>query len=293
VNPASGASSQPNQSEPLTTGPHGDCSLRGEMVLMGTGTSMGVPIVGCPCNVCLSNNPRNRRTRTGVLVRVPEGDFLIDAGPELRLQLLRERATLIRAALITHSHADHIMGLDDLRSFGYQLNAAVPIYCEESVELQIRQVFSYAFHDPSALSHHFATPKIRFERITEGQPFSLLGTEVLPIRMKHGELPVLGFRIGDVAFCTDVSTLPSSSRDQLTGLSVLVLDALRREPHPTHLHLSAAISLIRQLKPRKAYLTHMSHELDYDQLMRELPEHIEPAYDGLRIPIQFCQTFGT
>ena len=134
--------------------------------------------------------------------------------------------------------------------------------------------------------------KIRFERITEGQTFPMLGINVQSIRLKHGELPILGFRIGDVAFCTDVSTIPSASRDQLNGLDVLVLDALRREPHPTHLHLDAAIRLIRQLKPRKAYLTHMSHELDYDQLMRELPENIEPAYDGLRIPIRIQVPFG-
>lgn len=261
-------------------------AVHAEMIIMGTGTSIGVPVVGCRCDVCLSNNPRNRRTRTGVLVRAPEGEFVIDAGPELRLQLIRERATLIRAAVMTHSHADHIMGLDDLRIFGFQLNSAVPVYCEEAVEKQIRQTFSYAFSEPSTHAHDFAAPKIRFERITEGQTFPMLGIDVQSIRLKHGELPILGFRIGDVAFCTDVSTIPSASRDQLNGLDVLVLDALRREPHPTHLHLDAAIRLIRQLKPRKAFLTHMSHELDYEQLMRELPENIEPAYDGLKIPIR-------
>jgi phosphoribosyl 1,2-cyclic phosphate phosphodiesterase len=256
-----------------------------EMVIMGTGTSIGVPVVGCRCSVCLSDNPRNRRMRSGVLIRAPHGEMIIDAGPELRLQLVRERATLIRAAIFTHSHADHIMGIDDLRIFGFQLNDSVPLYCEEVVEEQIRQTFSYAFSDPSTHAHKYAAPRLRFERITEGQDFSLLGLSIRTIRLKHGELPILGFRIGNVAFCTDVSTIPADSREQLRNLDVLVLNTLRHKPHPTHLHLDAALNLIRQLQPRQAYLTHMSHELDYDELLKELPPNVAPAYDGLRIAI--------
>jgi phosphoribosyl 1,2-cyclic phosphate phosphodiesterase len=256
-----------------------------EMVIMGTGTSIGVPVVGCRCSVCLSDNPRNRRMRSGVLIRAPHGEMIIDAGPELRLQLVRERATLIRAAIFTHSHADHIMGIDDLRIFGFQLNDSVPLYCEDVVEEQIRQTFSYAFSDPSTHAHKYAAPRLRFERITEGQDFSLLGLSIRTIRLKHGELPILGFRIGNVAFCTDVSTIPADSREQLRNLDVLVLNTLRHKPHPTHLHLDAALNLIRQLQPRQAYLTHMSHELDYDELLKELPPNVAPAYDGLRIAI--------
>jgi phosphoribosyl 1,2-cyclic phosphate phosphodiesterase len=148
-----------------------------EMVIMGTGTSIGVPVVGCRCSVCMSDNPRNRRMRSGVLIRAPHGEMIIDAGPELRMQLVRERATLIRAAIFTHSHADHIMGIDDLRIFGFQLDDSVPLYCEEAVEEQIRQTFSYAFSDPSTHAHKYAAPRLRFERITEGQDFSLLGLE--------------------------------------------------------------------------------------------------------------------
>ena len=256
-----------------------------EMVIMGTGTSIGVPVVGCRCSVCLSDNPRNRRMRSGVLIRAPHGEMIIDAGPELRLQLVRERATLIRAAIFTHSHADHIMGIDDLRIFGFQLDDSVPLYCEEFVEQQIRQTFSYAFSDPSTHAHKYAAPRLRFERITEGQDFSLLGLNIRTIRLKHGELPILGFRIGNVAFCTDVSTIPADSREQLRNLDVLVLNTLRHKPHPTHLHLDAALNLIRQLQPRQAYLTHMSHELDYDELLKELPPNVAPAYDGLRIAV--------
>lgn len=259
-------------------------AANGEMVIMGTGTSIGVPVVGCRCSVCLSDNPRNRRTRTGVLVRAPEGEFVIDAGPELRIQLVRERATLIRAAVMTHAHADHIMGIDDLRIFGFRLHSAIPIHCEATVETQIRQSFSYAFTDPTTHSHQYAAPRLTFNRISPGQAFSLLGLSILPIRLRHGSLDILGFRIGNVAFCTDVSTIPSESRDLLHGLDTLVLSVLRREPHPTHLHLDAALRLIRQLQPRKTWLTHMSHELDYDELCSSLPEHIRPAWDGLKIP---------
>lgn len=262
-----------------------DLPTPSEMIIMGTGTSIGVPVVGCPCPVCHSSNPRNRRTRSGVLIRTPEAEILIDAGPEIRLQLVRERATLIRAVLMTHAHADHIMGIDDLRIFGFQLNAPVPIYCEENVEEQLRRTFSYAFTDPATHSHQYAAPKLAFSRLYPGQPVSLPGAEVLPIRLHHGQLPILGYRIGNVAFCTDVSTIPAESRELLRDLDVLVLDALRREPHPTHLHVAASLNLIRQLKPRQAYLTHMSHELDYDTLRKELPPGIEPAFDGLRIPI--------
>lgn len=257
-----------------------------EMIIMGTGTSVGVPVVGCKCDVCRSPNPRNQRTRTGVLIRSPQGEFVIDTGPELRLQLVRENARLIQAAIYTHAHADHVLGLDDLRIFGYRMNAAVPLYCEAEVEDQIRRIFSYAFADPATMAHEYAAPKLRFVRIEPGVPFTLLGTTVLPIRLKHGELPVLGFRIGNVAFCTDVSTIPAESKELLKGLDTLVIDALRKEPHPTHLHVDAAVRLIHQLQPRHAYLTHMSHEMDYDTLLQELPDHIEPAYDGLKISLE-------
>lgn len=213
------------------------------------------------------------------------GEFVIDTGPELRLQLVRSGAQLVRAAIFTHAHADHIMGLDDLRIFGFRLDEAIPLYCEELVELQLRQMFAYAFGDPATHSHKFAAPKLCFHRIEPGVPFELLGQSVLPIRLKHGDLPILGFRIGNVAFCTDVSTIPAESRELLKGLDVLILDALRHEPHPTHLSVSGAVRLIQQLQPRQAYLTHMSHELDFEKLSAVLPAGIAPAWDGLRFPI--------
>jgi phosphoribosyl 1,2-cyclic phosphate phosphodiesterase len=278
---------------------------------MGTGTSVGVPIVGCTCSVCTSQNPKNQRTRSGVLVRAPDGEFVIDTGPELRLQLLQNKASLIRAAVFTHAHADHVMGLDDLRIFGFRLEnqllaeaeriaaangsdfdkdefrrsgaGNIPLFCEENVEENIRHIFHYAFADPTQQAHRFAVPRLTFQRIKAGHAFDVLGLQLLPIRLHHGKLPVVGYRIGDVAFCTDVSTIPADSREMLTGLDTLVIDALRHKPHPTHMHVAEAVKWAERLQPRRTILTHMAHDLEYDSLASELPDGVEPGYDGLRI----------
>ena len=238
---------------------------------MGTGTSIGVPVVGCDCAVCQSGDAKNQRLRSGVLVRAPEGEFVVDTGPELRLQLLQNQATFIQAALFTHAHADHVMGLDDLRIFGFRkermaLEAAearalaagidfdpdtafqenpgnIPLYCEQPVEDSIRKIFHYAFTDPNSHSHRYATPRLAFERMQPNQPLQVL------------------------------------------GMDVLILDALRVRPHPTHLSVSQAVKWAERLKPKQTYLTHMSHDLDYHQLAQDLPDGIAPAYDGLTIPI--------
>jgi phosphoribosyl 1,2-cyclic phosphate phosphodiesterase len=255
-----------------------------ELIVTGTGTSVGVPVAGCDCAVCTSDDPRNQRLRSGVIVRAPEGEFVIDTGPELRLQLVQNGASLIRAALFTHAHADHVVGLDDLRIFGFRLDADIPLYCEEPVEQCIRQMFSYAFKDRDKMAHRFAAPRFEFQRIVPGEPIDVLGVRVMPIRLQHGRLPILGFRIGDVAFCTDVSSIPLESKQYLQNLDTLILGALRYKPHPTHLHVDAAVSVAQQLKPRRTFLTHMAHDLDYDTLSRELPDGIEPAHDGLVLP---------
>jgi phosphoribosyl 1,2-cyclic phosphate phosphodiesterase len=254
-----------------------------EMILLGTGTSHGVPVIGCHCHVCESTNPRNNRTRTGVAVRTPQGTFLIDTSPELRMQLLREKIDLIEAVLYTHGHADHLFGLDDLRLFGYRLERPVAIYCEENVETQIRTSFSYAFAPPSPELHHGAIPLLEFHRIGL-EPFEVLGQKIQPIRLIHGRLPVLGFRIGNVAFCTDVSFIPDESWPLLQGLDVLVIDALRDEPHATHFGIPQALATVERVKPKKTYLTHVSHYLDYESTNARLPAGVELSYDSLRIP---------
>ena len=253
------------------------------LTLTGTGTSVGVPVIGCDCEVCRSDNPRNRRLRSGVLVRAPLGDFVIDASPDLREQLLRERVSAVHAAVFTHSHADHIMGLDDLRICGFRLQSAIKLLCEERVERQIRTSFNYAF-ETTEPSHRFAVPRFEFERIGLDS-FSLLGLTIQPLRLMHGRLPILGFRINNIAFCTDVSQIPPESLDALHDLDVLIIDALRNHPHPTHFSVPQAVAMARQLNPRQTYLTHVSCRLDYDKTNERLPEGIELAWDGLRISL--------
>jgi phosphoribosyl 1,2-cyclic phosphate phosphodiesterase len=261
---------------------HEDADVPRELVLLGTGTSHGVPIIGCHCPVCQSSDPRNQRTRTGVAVHTDQGTFLIDTSPELRIQLLRERIELVHAVVYTHSHADHIYGLDDLRLFGYRLNRPVPLYCEESVERHIRGAFSYAFVELEPDQHFGAVPMLEFRRIGL-EPFDLLGEIVTPIRLLHGKLPVLGFRVGNVAFCTDVSYMPERSYPRLEGLDVLIIDALRDKPHATHFGIPQALEVIDRVKPRRAYLTHVSHHLEYSETNARLPTGVELAYDGLRV----------
>ena len=254
-----------------------------ELILLGTGTSHGVPVIGCHCEVCESTEPRNHRTRTGVAIRTPQGTFLIDTSPELRIQLLREKIDLVEAVLYTHGHADHLFGLDDLRVFGYRLGRSVVLYCEENVEQQIRTCFSYAFHQAANDLHHGAIPLLEFQRIGL-EPFEVLGERIQPIRLMHGRLPVLGFRIGNVAFCTDVSLIPDESWPQLEGLEVLIIDALRDQPHETHFGIPQALEVVERVRPRKTYLTHVSHYLDYASTNARLPAGVELAYDSLRIP---------
>ena len=257
--------------------------LRREMILMGTGTSMGVPVIGCDCDVCRSPNPRNQRTRTGVAVRAEGGTFLIDTPPELRLQMVRERIPMAHGVLFTHGHADHLFGLDDTRLFSHRLKRPTPLYCEASTEDNIRSAFRYAFQEAPPEALPGAIPKFEFQRIGE-EPFTICGQLVRPIRLMHGRLPVLGFRFNDVAFCTDVSSIPEASWPLLQNLDVLVIDALRDEPHPTHLGVFQALDIINRLKPNRAYLTHCSHSLEYEATNARLPGHVQLSYDGLRIP---------
>ncbi len=248
---------------------------------LGTGTSVGVPMVGCDCDVCTSDDPRNQRYRCAVLIRLPAGNLLIDTPPELRLQLLRARVGVVHAVLFTHFHADHVFGLDDLRPIPRHLGSAVPLYCTHEVERRIRQSFFYAFTPDVASVPAGYLPKLVFRNIGDDEPFAVLGQQVMPVPLEHAHFNVLGFRIDDVAYCTDVSKIPKESWPRLEGLRVLVLDALRYKPHPGHFSLDEALEVIGRLKPQRAYLTHMSHDLDHAATNRRLPPGVELAYDGL------------
>jgi len=260
--------------------------IRGQLVFLGTGTSHGVPVIGCDCAICTSRDPKNQRTRCSLVLGLPEGNLLIDTSPELRIQLLREGIGRIHAVAYTHGHADHLFGLDDLRIFPSYLGGDLPIYCETAVEQQIRLAFSYAF-DPEVQQYPAGgVPKLRFSPLRPGVPITILGENILPIRLEHGRYQVLGFRIGQIAYCTDTSGIPPESWPLLQGLEVLILDGLRWEPHPTHLHLEAAVALAQKLAARRTLLTHICHHLDHQQTNARLPPGMELAYDGLRIPLQ-------
>jgi phosphoribosyl 1,2-cyclic phosphate phosphodiesterase len=248
---------------------------------LGTGTSVGVPMVGCDCDVCRSADPRNHRFRCSVLIRLPEGNLLIDTPPELRLQLIRERVNLVHAVLLTHYHADHLFGLDDLRPIPKLLGGPVPLYCHEDTEAVIRRAFSYAFRPETEALPAGYVPQLTLNRL-DGRPFTVLGHRIVPVPLVHAHYHVYGFRIDDVAYCTDVNHIPSASWPLLEGVRILVLDTLRFRPHPAHFSLDEALEVIARLRPRKAYLTHISHDVDHDATQRLLPSNVEIAHDGLR-----------
>jgi phosphoribosyl 1,2-cyclic phosphate phosphodiesterase len=216
-----------------------------------------------------------------VLIGTPQGNLLIDTAPELRLQLLREKVNLVHAVLFTHYHADHLFGLDDVRPLCRYLGGPMPLYCTGEVEDKIRAAFAYAFgREAEALPPGFI-PKLVFQQITE-TPFTVLGQRVVPIPLQHARFNVFGFRIGDVAYCTDVNRIPERSWPLLEGLRVLVLDALRPRPHPGHLSVDEALAIVARLKPTQAFFTHMGHELEHEATNLRLPPGVELAYDGLK-----------
>jgi phosphoribosyl 1,2-cyclic phosphate phosphodiesterase len=241
-------------------------------------------MIGCGCPVCTGGDPRNNRTRTSAILGLPLGNLLIDTSPDLRHQLLREQIGLVHGVVYTHEHADHLFGLDDLRLMQFYIDGPVSLFCEPHVEARIRKSFDYAFH---ALPNHHAgaIPKLQFTTIGL-EPFDVFGATITPLRLEHGpNFKVLGFRVGNVAYCTDVNRIPPESMDLLTGLDTLVLDALRPEGHTTHFSLAEAVAVAEQLGPRQTYFTHMSHSLDHETTNRSLPKNMQLAYDGLRIDL--------
>ncbi len=213
---------------------------------------------------------------------LPDGNLLIDTTPDLRQQLLREQIGLIHAVLFTHDHADHLMGFDDIRVFYFYLGHRLPVYCEDFVEVRIRRSFDYAF-TPEAANYAGGVPQVAFHTIQPGVPFKLLGAEVVPFRLEHGRFRVLGFRFGDVAYCTDTNHIPPESQELLRGLDVLILDALRPRPHVSHYSLEEAVKMAEQIGAKRTFFTHMGHELEHASTNAQLPPGMELAYDGLRL----------
>jgi phosphoribosyl 1,2-cyclic phosphate phosphodiesterase len=252
-----------------------------ELLFLGTGTSHGIPVIGCFCPVCRSENPRNQRFRPAVLIKWQGVTLLVDTPPELRLQLLRANVTTIDGILFTHSHADHIFGLDDVRVFNQRNGVALPVYGSRETLGNLRRQFYYVFANTPAGG---GKPQLELKTIEPtDRPFEVVGVPVQPIPVMHGETTVLAFRFGDVAYVTDTNGIPESSLAHLENLDVLILDALRERPHPTHFSLAEALAVVKRLRPRRAYFTHICHELEHDETNRHLPAGVQVAYDGLRI----------
>ncbi len=251
------------------------------ITVLGSGTSVGVPTIGCTCAVCTSSDPRDTRLRPSVLLRYGGRSIMIDTTPDFRTQVLRARLDRLDAILFTHSHADHILGLDDVRPFNYHQRAPIPIYGSQDTLTVLRRVFEYVF---SEQPHESSVPKLE-TRVIDG-PFDLFGKQVIPIPVKHGSGSIFGFRVGSAAYLTDHSDIPEKSLAGLRGLDVLFLDALRHKPHPTHTTVSRALEYVEELKPARAYFTHICHDLPHEETERTLPPNVRLAYDGLEITVE-------
>ena len=252
------------------------------VTVLGSGTSMGVPVVGCNCAVCHSPDPRDKRTRSSVLIEVDQLHLLIDTSTDFRFQALREGITHVDAVLFTHHHVDHILGLDDLRSLTLLHNYTIPIYAEHETLANIQRVFAYVFSNTQPISD---IPRITAHEIEE-QPFQIQNVTVVPIRLYHGPLPILGYRIGNFAYCTDVRYIPDASYQKLKGVEVLILGALRYRPHPTHFNFEQAITAARRIGAKQTFFTHIAHQVAHQEGNAHLPDGIALAYDGMRVTIE-------
>ena len=253
-----------------------------QITVLGSGTSVGVPTIGCDCKVCTSDDSRDKRLRPSILIRYDGRGVLIDTTPDFRQQALRAKIDRLDAILFTHSHADHIMGLDDVRPFNFRQRGVIPIFGAEDTLEAIKTSFRYIFRDNAGTAT--AIPKLDATVLT-GEPFDLFGLRITPIPVIHGKATIYGFRFGDAAYLTDHSEIPESSLKLLHGLDVLFLDALRYKPHPTHSTVERSLRYVEMLTPRRAWFTHICHDLQHDRTESQLPPNVRLAYDGLDITV--------
>ena len=251
-----------------------------KVVFTGTGTSQGVPVIGCSCPVCTSDDPRDKRLRTSVYVEMDNGhNISIDSGPDFRQQMLRARVRELHGVLFTHEHKDHVAGMDDVRSFNFLMKRKVDVMATASVEKALRREFYYVFEEDP----YPGVPQINLIPITS-QPFDYHGQRIVPIHVLHHRMPVLGFRINDFTYITDANYISDEEKEKVYGSEVLVLNALRKQKHISHFNLEEALDLVKELKPKKAYFTHISHLMGrHADVSAELPENVELAYDGLEL----------
>jgi len=269
--------------------------MQATLTFLGSGTSMGVPTLGCTCAVCTSTDPRNNRMRPSVAIRFPEETaghsverlVLIDTGQEFRIQALRNHIMRIDAVLYTHPHADHILGLDDLRPLTFKNATPTPLYADADTIATIRRIFDYTFRTENRYPTSARVELVEIPTVP-GTTIDIHGVSFERIAVTHGRSEITGFRFGSAAYLTDMSDLSDESIARLANLDILILDALRREPHPSHSHLDKSIALAQRIGARRTYFTHISHDLDHGPVSAELPEGIYLAYDGLRLEFEFA-----
>lgn len=261
--------------------------MEATLTFLGSGTSMGVPTLGCRCSVCTSTDPRNRRTRPSVRLAYNDHVVLIDTGPDFHAQALREDLRQVDAVLYTHGHADHVMGFDDLRPLSFRVPGHLPVYADDETARSIERIFDYTFRRED---RYPTSARVKLHRIdpAPGSGTELFGACFRRVPVRHGRQEITGYRFGAAAYLTDMSDIPNESLALLEDLDVLILDALRREPHPSHSHLDRSIAFVEQIKPRRAYFTHLSHDLDHETTEAALPDAIRLAYDGLKIEFEIA-----
>lgn len=254
-----------------------------KVTILGCGASGGVPMIGCNCPVCASTDPRNKRLRSSIFIEADGVNILVDSSPDLRQQALCNGITRIDAIIYTHTHADHVHGIDDLRSFNYRQNDQIPIYGDAEAMQDLQTRFPYAFQPPRATPAIWMRPSLVPHVVEPLVPFTIGNVTILPFEQVHGAGRTLGIRIGDFAYSTDTNELPDEALNMLAGTRIWIVDCLRYDFSPTHASLPVTLDWIERIRPERAYLTHMSHAFDYTRFAAELPSGIEPAYDGLVI----------
>ncbi|MEY3646505.1 MAG: Phosphoribosyl 1,2-cyclic phosphate phosphodiesterase [Bacteroidota bacterium] len=248
---------------------------------LGTGTSQGIPMIACSCEVCRSTDPCDQRLRVSMHIETQGKSFIIDTGPDFRQQILRARIQRVDAVLYTHEHKDHTAGMDDIRGFNYAQKSSIPLYAQAPVIDQLKREFAYAF----AEDKYPGVPEIEVHEITN-QPFVIAGVSIIPILVKHYFLDVLGFRFGDFTYITDANFIADEELEKIKGSKVLVINALRKTTHISHFTLDEALEVIDKIKPEKAYITHISHMMGlHAEVEKELPPHVHLAYDGLTLHV--------